>query len=528
MKTKHKDLSNDPIILHQIINALSLENNKLAEINCALQEQLILLKKQVFGQSSEKINKQIEEIEQRLEEKETEEQATPDNDTEEDIGADDNEDEQVEQKTPKRRPKRKKLPENLARTQVIIPAPATCPDCGGDDFRKIADDISEVLEYVPASFNVIQYIRPRCACTHCEKIVQGYAHSKGIDKGKAGTGLLAHILVQKYCNHLPMYRQSQIYEREGIEISRGTLSGWAGSCARLLEPLINELKKQIFASSELHGDDTTLKVLARDLGKTKTARLWVYVRDGRPHGDTTPPAACYFYSPDRKGERPREHLKDFKGVLHADAYSGYDQVYLNKDDPKNHIPTNITEAACWAHTRRKFYEVVVTNDKASIATEVLDKIGEIYKIEAEIKGSDPGERLKRRQAESKILVEALFANFKKYQTQLAKKSTTANAINYALNNQVALMRFLSEGKIEIDNNAAERAMRSIAVGRKNWLFAGSDAGGHTAANIYSLIETAKLNNINPQVYLKQVLDRIQDHSSTKLAELLPWNIKLIE
>ncbi|MEY3106614.1 MAG: hypothetical protein RIT35_780 [Pseudomonadota bacterium] len=375
---------------------------------------------------------------------------------------------------------------------------------------------------------VIQYVRPRCACKNCEKIVQGYAHSKGIDKGKAGTGLLAHILVQKYCNHLPMYRQSQMYEREGIELSRSTLASWAGSCARLLEPLINELKKQIFASSEIHGDDTTLKVLAPTMGKTKTGRLWVYVRDGRPHGDTTPPAVCYFYSPDRKGERPREHLKDFKGILHADAYGGYDRVYLNKDDPKNHIPTDITEAACWAHTRRKFYEVVVTNDKASIATEVLDKIAEIYQIESKIKGSDSGERLKVRRAESKILVEALFVSFKKYQTQLAKKSSTAMAIGYALNNQAALMRFLDDGKIEIDNNAAERAMRSIAVGRKNWLFAGSDAGGHTAANIYSLIETAKLNNINPWAYLKQVLDTIQDHSSSNLAALLPWNIKLIE
>jgi len=538
MKTNHQNLSNDPVILHQIINALSSENNILSsnigaliEVNRALKEQLILLKKQVYGQSSEKINKQIEEIEQRLEENESEEQIVPDKtEEEEDDCADNNadDDKQVEQKTSKKRPKRKKLPENLSRTQVIIPAPAICPDCGGDDFRTIADDVSEVLEYVPSSFKVIQYIRPRCACKHCEKIVQGYAQSKGIDKGKAGTGLLAHILVQKYCDHLPMYRQSQIYAREGIELSRSTLSGWAGSCARLLEPLINELKKQIFASSEIHGDDTTLKVLAPEHGKTKTARLWVYVRDGRPHGSIIPPAVCYFYSPDRKGERPREHLKDFKGVLHADAYGGYDRVYLNKDDPKNHIPTDITEAACWAHTRRKFYEIVVTNTKANIATEVLNKIGEIYEVEEKIKGSDPGERLKVRQAESQILVKGLFANLKKYQTQLAKKGSTAMAIGYALNNQLALMRFMDDGKIEIDNNAAERAMRSIAVGRKNWLFAGSDAGGHTAANIYSLIETAKLNNINPWTYLKQVFDTIQDHSSTKLAELLPWNIKLIE
>jgi len=532
MKTNHQNLSNDPVILHQIINALSSENNILSsnigaliEVNRALKEQLILLKKQVYGQSSEKINKQIEEIEQRLEENESEEQIVPDKtEEEEDDCADNNadDDKQVEQKTSKKRPKRKKLPENLSRTQVIIPAPAICPDCGGDDFRTIADDVSEVLEYVPSSFKVIQYIRPRCACKHCEKIVQGYAQSKGIDKGKAGTGLLAHILVQKYCDHLPMYRQSQIYAREGIELSRSTLSGWAGSCARLLEPLINELKKQIFASSEIHGDDTTLKVLAPEHGKTKTARLWVYVRDGRPHGSIIPPAVCYFYSPDRKGERPFNHLKDFRGVLHADAYGGYDQIYKSDDNSV----ARIIEAACWAHTRRKFYEVTINNDKANIAFKTLEQIAAIYKIEEEIRGLDPDERRKYRQERSKGLVQKLFIDWKKFYNELPKKSSTAQAISYAMNNEVALMRFLDDGKIEIDNNAAERAMRSIAVGRKNWLFAGSDRGGDTAAAMYSLIETAKLNNINPWKYLQKVLGTIQDHNSTKIAELLPWNLKL--
>jgi len=287
--------------------------------------------------------------------------------------------------------------------------------------------------------------------------------------------------------------------------------------------LIDELRKSVFSASQIHGDDTPVKVLAPGIGKTKTGRIWTYVRDGRPHGDNiTPPAVCYFYSPDRKGERPESHLKDFTGTLHADAYSGYNNVYISDENPE----AKITEAACWAHTRRKFYEVTVANDKASIANETLEQIGQIYKIEDEIKGLDPDKRHKRRQEESKNLVQKLFADWKKFYSALPKKSSTAQAISYALNNEVALMRFLDNGRIEIDNNAAERAMRSIAIGRKNWLFAGSDRGGDTAAAMYSLIETAKLNNINPWKYLQKVLGTIQDHNSTKIADLLPWNLKL--
>jgi transposase len=237
-----------------------------------------------------------------------------------------------------------------------------------------------------------------------------------------------------------------------------------------------------------------------------------------------PPAVCYFYSPDRKGIRPAEHLKDFSGILHADAYGGYDKLYQVDE---NDI-ARITEAACWAHTRRKFYEVTVTNPNANIAMQTLEEIGRIYKIEESINGLDPGKRYKARQERSKDLVEKLFTTLRKYQKGLPNKSATGLAINYALNNETALKRFLSDGQIEIDNNAAERAMRSIALGRKNWLFAGSDAGGKTAAAIYTITETAKLNGINPWAYLKQVLSRIQDHNAQRVAELLPWNLlKLI-
>lgn len=469
------------------------------EINL-LKEQLAVLKAKRFGKSSEKLDKQIAELELQIEEKEATKALKLED----------------EAKPEKQRPKRLKLPEHLPRTDVVIPAPETCTSCGGRSFRKISDDVSEILEYVPSSFKVVRHIRPRCACINCEQILQGYAPSNTIDKGKAGPGMLAHILVQKYCNHLPLYRQSQIYEREGLEIPRSTMTSWAGQCGKLLEPLINELKSYIFGATHIHGDDTPIKVLAPGTGKTKTGRIWTYVRDGRSYGDNEPAAVCYFYSPDRKGERLKEHLQGYSGILHADAYAGYDQIYGKE----------ITEAGCWAHLRRKFYEVTVASDNAVIATGVIEEIGKIYEVEEKIKGLEPGERLLARQEESKEYVEKLFASFEKNYKKLPKKSMTAKAINYGLNNKAALMRFLTDGKIQIDNNTAERAMRSVALGRKNWLFAGSDNGGETAAAFYSLIETVKLNNINPWQYLRQVLATIQDHNSTKIAELLPWNIKL--
>jgi len=487
---------------------LQLEKESLRSENDWLRHQLNLLKAKRFGRSSEKLDTQIGQLELWIEENEISSVET---------------DREVKKPQEKQgQAKRIKLPDHLLREDVILNPEPTCPECGGEEFRKIADDISETLEYVPASFKVIRHIRPRCACVNCEKIVQAYTPSKAIDKGKAGSGLLAHILVQKYCNHLPIYRQHQIYLREGIEIAQSTMTGWVGQCVLLLQPLIESLQKEVFSSSHIHGDDTPVKVLSPGLGKTKIGRIWTYVRDGRPSSDVMPPAVCYFYSPDRKGERPKEHLRDFSGVLHADAYSGYNQLYQSQDN----MTAAITEAACWAHTRRKFYEVTVANDKANIAISVLEQISEIYKIEAEIKGLDPEVRLDYRQKSSKELVEKLFTDFRKYRKDLPAKSPTAKAINYALNNEEALKRFLNDGKVEIDNNAAERALRSIALGRKNWLFAGSDNGGHNAAGIYSLIETAKLNNINPQLYLAKVLNTIQDYNHKKIADLLPWNITL--
>lgn len=507
-----KNLPSEASVLQQIIVTLNAENRSLLTEVQSLKDQLALLKAKRFGKSSEKLDKKDKKFDEKLERQIAELE----------FRIEENESENTETTSDKQRPKRQKLPDHLPRIDVVLNPEAQCPECGGESFRRIADDISETLDFIPSSFKVVRHIRPRCACNACEKIVQAYAPSKAIDKGKAGAGLLSHILVQKYCNHLPFYRQSQIYEREGIDLARSTMAGWAGQCARLLKPLVDEINKSIFSSDQIHGDDTPVKVLAPGHGKTKTGRIWSYVRDGRPYGDSTPPAACYFYSPDRKGERPKEHLKDFAGTLHADAYAGYDQLYISEKNPNS----TIEEAACWAHTRRKFYEITVTNDKASIAIAVLDKIGKIYEIEERIRGLDPRERLEHRKRESKILVEKLFISFRKSYDKLPPKSTTAKAIMYALNNQTALMRFLDNGKIEIDNNAAERSMRTIALGRKNWLFAGSDYGGDTAACMYSIIETAKLNNINPWKYLKKVLEVIQDHNHKKIADLLPWNLKL--
>lgn len=537
MEVNLKELPNNKVELQNIISSLVLENQKLTAQSLhltedkktlskekivvekenknllsrilQLEEQLKLLRKKQFGKSSEKVKQQIANLEHHLEE------------TEISLGV--NIESLLEEKNiAKNKARRQKIPESIPREEIRVEPSQECCECGEEALRQIGEDTSEVLEYVPASFKVLRYIRPRYVCTKCDAMNQAYPVSKGIDKGKAGFGLLSHIMVQKYCNHLPLYRQSEIYARESIEISRSTMSSWLRQCSELLSPLIEELRKTIFSSNQLHGDDTSVKVLNNGGNKTKIGRIWTYVLDGRPHGNNTPPAVCYYYSPDRKGKRPESHLENFKGILHADAYAGYNGVYITQDHPER----SVCEAGCWAHVRRKFYEITVASDNTQIAYEVVEQIRKLYEIEAEVRGKSPTERLEARQKCSKELVVVLFDRFKKVLKKLFQKGATAKAIKYALNNEKALKRFLDDGKIEIDNNSAERALRSVAVGRKNWLFAGSDKGGETAANIYSLIETAKLNNINPHIYLKKVLSVIQDYNSQKLTDLLPWNIQL--
>jgi transposase len=372
-----------------------------------------------------------------------------------------------------------------------------------------------MLEYVPASFFVIPHVRPKLSCSRCERIVQAAAPSRPIERGMAGPGLLAHVLTSKYADHLPLYRQSEIYARQGVELERSTLADWVGSTSQLLTPLVDALRRYVIAASKLHADDTPVPVLAPGNGKTKTGRLWTYVRDDRPAGDTAAPAVWFAYSPDRKGEHPERHLREFRGTLQADAYAGFNQLYVNG---------RIQEAACWAHVRRKFYDLQQAHASPA-ASEALQRIAALYGIEKEIRGRPPDERREVRNQRARPLLESLRQWFETTLLKLSRKSDTTAAIRYALGLWEALTRYCDDGRLEIDNNAAERALRAVALGRKNYLFAGSDTGGERAAAIYSLIGTAKLNDRDPEVYLRMVLSRIADHPVNRIGELLPWNLE---
>lgn len=413
-----------------------------------------------------------------------------------------------------RRRARRPLPAHLPReTHKILPEQQACPDCSGA-LKFLGEDVSETLEYVPEHFKVIRQVRPKLACGRCDKIVQAEAPSRPIERGIAGPGLLAHVLVSKYADHLPLYRQAEIYARDGVELDRATMAEWVGGCSRLLQPLVEALRRHVMSAGKLHADDTPVPVLAPGNGKTKTGRLWTYVRDDRPWGDKTPPAVWYAYTPDRKGEHPQAHLREFTGTLQADAYAGYDAVYEGG---------RVKEAACMAHVRRKFYDLYEAH-KSPVAKEALERIAVLYAIEEEIRGRSAEERQVVRNERSRPLLESMKQWMEETSGKLSRKSDTTKAIGYALGHWDALMRFCDDGHLEIDNNAAERSLRAVVLGRKNYLFAGSDAGGERAAAIYGLIGTAKLNSLNPEAYLREVLSRIADHPINRIEELLPWNL----
>ncbi len=338
--------------------------------------------------------------------------------------------------------------------------------------------------------------------------------SRPIERGMAGPGLLAHVLTSKYADHLPLYRQSEIYARQGVELQRSTLADWVGGTSQLLTPLVDALRHYVISASKLHADDTPVPVLAPGNGKTKTGRLWTYVRDDRPAGDTAAPAVWFVYSPDRKGEHPERHLREFRGTLQADAYAGFNQLYANG---------RMQEAACWAHVRRKFYDLQQVH-ASLVANEALERVATLYGIEKEIRGRPPDERREVRNQRARPMLESLRQWFETTLLKLSRKSDTTAAIRYALGLWEALTRYCDDGRLEIDNNAAERALRAVALGRKNYLFAGSDTGGERAAAIYSLIGTAKLNDRDPEAYLRAVLTRIADHPVNRIGELLPWNL----
>jgi transposase len=415
----------------------------------------------------------------------------------------------------RRKPARRPLPEHLPRERIIYPAPTACPCCGGGVLRKIGEDVTETLELIPRRWKVIQHVREKFSCRACEKITQPPAPSHPIARGRAGSLLLAHILYCKYGLHLPLNRQSAAYAREGIELDVSTLADWVGAAAATLMPLVEAIKAHVFAAERIHADDTTVPVLAK--GKTRTGRLWTYVRDDRPFAGPEPPAAVFFYSRDRDGEHPGQHLASYAGLMQADAYAGFNRLY----EPSRK-PGPIVEAACWAHARRKFFDLARLN-KAPIAFEAVERIDALFDIEREINGKTPSQRVQVRAERTRPLVIELETWLREQRAKLSRHSDTGKAINYSLNLWTALTRFLDDGRLCMSNNAAERAVRCIAVGRKNWTFAGSDAGGRRAAAIYTLIETAKLNDIDPQAWLADVLARLNDHPAKQIGELLPWN-----
>jgi transposase len=505
-------VSIDPAALPDDIDALKRMIGELARDAVAaraeiekLRFQLARYKRAQFGRSSERLDRAIEQLELAIE--------TLDEDHAQRIAAIPAVAAAIEATSEQTaKPARRPLPGHLPREEIVHPGACRCPNCGGT-LRRIGADVTESLDYVPGRFKVVRHVREAFSCRLCETVVQTPAPNHTIARGRAGPGLLAHIVVSKFDDHLPLYRQAEIYARDGVDLETSTLSGWVGATAGALAPLVEALRRDVMASDVLHGDDTPVPVLAPGAGKTKTGRLWTYVRDERPHQGARPPAAVFFYSPDRKGEHPIAHLQAFTGVLHADGYAGFNGLYQSG---------RIVEAACWAHVRRKFFDVHAANGSAT-AKEALERIGALYGIEATINGTPPNERQRQRQTQSKPIANALKTWAEEIAPKLSGRSELAAAFRYMLARWLALSRCFDDGRLSLDNNPAERALRGVAIGRKNYLFAGSDAGGERAAAMYALIETAKLNGIDPEAYLRDVLTRIADHPNNRLTELLPWN-----
>lgn len=488
----------------------------------ALKLRIARLRRQKFGRSSEKIEREIEQLELALEALEVK-QAADDTeaDAEDELARDADLDERA---TPRRRGK-PRISGDAPREQVTLDPGETCFDCGGP-LRMLSEDVSEVLEYVAAKLKVIETHRPKKSCRQCEKISQIPAPTRPVPRGMAGPALLAHILVAKFDDHLPLYRQGEIFARLGADIPRSTLIDWCGQATRVLQPLATLIRKSVFASDRLHADDTPIRVLdpkVKASGKArgvKEGRIWVYLRDDRPWGGGDPPAIAYHFSPNHKGEHPQKHLENFRGILQADAYRGFQVLYAPQPDGT----VRVREAACWAHLRRDFHDVWKATG-SPVAKDALDRIGRLYDIERDIVGQSAERRLEIRDLRSRPIAAAFQEWMNTQLPCLPGKGDLAKAMRYGLTRWPSFVLFLDDGRVAIDNNPAERAVKPVVIGRKNWMFAGSDAGGETLADAMTIIETAKMSGLNPEAYLADILARINDHMNPKLDELLPWNWK---
>jgi transposase len=492
-----------------------------------LKAQLAKLRREKFGSSSERIERVIEQLELALEEAEAAkaeaDAATPQPPASEAPSPD----AQTAETAQPEKKKRRQLPPELPRRDVVHMPPGSCKTCGGTELRMVSESVTEVLTYVPARFEVVRHVRPACSCRKCETMVQAPMPELPIPRGMVDASFLAHIAVAKFCDHLPLYRQVEIYARSGLDLDRGQLAEWLGHVAWLLRPLVERIGAHVMAGRVIHADDTPVPVLAPGAGKTKTGRQWVYLRDERPHAGLAPPAVLYRYTPDRKGEHCRAELATFTGWLHADGYAGFGKLYeiagaRSAGAGLLQGPPRIAEVACWAHVRRGFFDEYASH-KSAIAKEALDRIGALFDIERTIAGSPPERRRSVRRRTARPRIDELATWLDAQLQKIPGKSDLARAIRYARSRWSALTRYLDDGRLEISNNAAENQIRPVALGRKNWLFSGSDSGGERAAAFYTLIRTARLNGVDPETWLKDVIARIGAHPINRLAELLPWN-----
>lgn len=488
-----------------------------------LKLQIAKLRREQYGPSAERSRRLLDQMELQLEELEA------------DASEDDLLAAAAAQKTTsvtpfeRKRPVRKPFPEHLPRTRVVIPAPCSCPACGGSRLSRLGEDVTETLEVIPRTWKVIQTVREKFSCRDCETITQPPAPFHVVPRGWAGPSFLAMLLFEKYGQHQPLNRQAERFAREGVPLSTSTLADQVGAATFALMPLYRLIEAHVLAGERLHGDDTTVPVMAKI--KTDIARLWVYVRDDRPFAGADPPAALFHYSRDRRGEHPRTHLASWSGILQADAYRGYGELYA-----LGRVPAPVLEAGCFAHARRKFFELADVAGAARrksrgehagmiypIALEAVQRIDALFDVERAVNGKDAAERLAVRRNLSAPLMAELHAWLTAQLARLSRNHDLAKAINYMLRRWDAFTRFLEDGRVCLTNNAAERALRCVPLGRKAWLFCGSDRGGQRAAVMYSLIGTAKLNNVDPQAWLADVLARIAEHPVSRLDDLLPWN-----